>query len=213
MGALRLNQSEERENLPLMIRALELIERVGGAGHRGRGAAAGHAGAARRAPARGPRGLLLRRDRAVPGRGHLHRRHPAELAALRADERARASGGAGADGGRSGARDPQPAGVDQGRRPGAAADRAGVQRQLDQGVPQHHRRGGRPPEQDRLAVPRLRPALPGRPAGRWTSTTWSARPCSCWRTRRTPSDRDQHRPGRGAAPGARRSPSSCGRCS
>ena len=29
-----------------------------------------------------------------------------------------------------------------------------------------------------VAVPRLRPALPGRPASRWTSTTWSARRCS-----------------------------------
>ena len=100
-------------------------QRLGGAGHRRRGAAAGHAGAARRAAARGPGGLLLGRDRAVPGGGGLDRRHPAELPALRADAGARAPGGAGADGGRPGPRDPQPARVDQGRGPGAAADRAG----------------------------------------------------------------------------------------
>ena len=53
MGALRLNQSEERENLSLMIRALELINGSVVLAIVGRGAAAGHAGAARRAAARG----------------------------------------------------------------------------------------------------------------------------------------------------------------
>ena len=45
----------------------------------------------------------------------------AELAGLRADEGARSSRGARADGGRPRARDPQPAGIDQGRRPVPAA--------------------------------------------------------------------------------------------
>ena len=72
----------------------------------------GAAGHPRRAPARG---LLVRRDRALPRGGGQIGDHAAELAGLRAHEGARPPGGAGADGGRSGARDPQPARGDQGR--------------------------------------------------------------------------------------------------
>jgi hypothetical protein len=95
-------------------------QRFGGAGRDRRGATARHAGAARRAPARG---LFLGGDRAVSRGGRLHRRHLAELAGLRAHEGARSLGGARPDGGRPGPRDPQPAGLDQGRGPVSAADR------------------------------------------------------------------------------------------
>ena len=95
-------------------------ERLGRAGLLRRGPAARRARAARRAPARG---LLVRRDRALPRRRDHHRRHPAELAGLRAHEGARPPRGARPDGGRPGARDPQPARLDQGRRAVPAARR------------------------------------------------------------------------------------------
>ena len=45
------------------------------------------------------------------------------------------------------------------RQPRVARDAGG-----DPGIPRHHRRGGEPPQQDRLAVPRLRAPLPRRAA-------------------------------------------------
>ena len=96
-----------------------------------------------------------------------HRHHAAELAGLRAHEGARSSRGARPDGGRPRARDPQPARLDQGRRPVPAADGQTAARPTRRGharVPRHHRRGGEPPQQDRLAVPRLRAPLPRRAA-------------------------------------------------
>ena len=88
-------------------------ERLGRARLLERGPAARRARHPRRAPARG---LFDRRDRALPGGRDQHRHHPAELAGLRAHEGARPSGGARPDGGGPGARDPQPARLDQGRR-------------------------------------------------------------------------------------------------
>ena len=98
--------------------------------------------------------------------------HAAELAALRAHEGARPPGRARRDGRRPGARDPQPARRHQGRGAAAAAAPASSAAPATRAraavrgarVPRHHRRGGQPPQPDRLAVPRLRAPVPRRAA-------------------------------------------------
>jgi hypothetical protein len=172
-------------------------QRLGGAGHPRRRAAARHAGLARRAPARG---LFLGGNRALPRRRRVHRRDLAKLANLRAHEGARSSGGAGPDGGGPGARDPQSARLHQGRGPVPAAGRRPDARRQHARVPRHHRRGSRPAEQDRLAVPRLRAALPRRsePARRQRRGSQDHQPDRKGAQRFA--GRNRHEPARGLPP-------------
>ena len=80
------------------------------------------------------------------------------------------------------------------------------------GVPQHHRRGGEPPQQDRLAVPRLRAPLPRRAEAARGRRRRSGRRCSSWRRRRRATSRSPPPSPSGCRPCAP-TPSSCCRCS
>ena len=89
----------------------------------------------------------------------------------------------------------------------------GADRRGHQGVPEHHRRGGEPPEQDRVAVPRLRAPLPRRAEPLDVNDVVRKTLQLLAKEERRQGHRGRPQPGRRPAAGARRRRAAACRCS